>query len=432
MITRRRFFSGAAALAGFSALAPRLVGQSNTTPPPASPSGTKVNYHPVVTPNGSTLPWVLKDGLKEFHLIAEPVRREFAPGMEVNCWGYNGQSPGPTIEAVEGDRVRILVTNKLAEPTTVHWHGIITPNGMDGVGGVTQKHIPPGETYAYEFTLHQNGAQMYHPHSDEMIQMAMGMEGFFIIHPRAGYSEPVGRHFLIFLQEWAIQPGTYTPDPNVMTDFNIFTFNSRVWPGTDPLVVRLGDRVRVSFANLSMDSHPIHFHGHRWWLVGTDGGEVPRSASIPETTIHVPPGATRTVEFVADNPGDWPLHCHKNHHAMNAMSHAIPNVLGADQKDVSRKIGKLVPGYMAMGETGMYEMHAMSPMMRGPRNTLPMMAGTGPFGPIGMGGMFTLLKVREGITTYEDPGWYQHPPGTVASPVGGASAPVEQKHDHKT
>jgi FtsP/CotA-like multicopper oxidase with cupredoxin domain len=432
MITRRRFFSGAAALAGFSALAPRLVGQSNTTPPPASPSGTKVNYHPVVTPNGATLPWVLKDGLKEFHLIAEPVRREFAPGMEVNCWGYNGQSPGPTIEAVEGDRVRILVTNKLAEPTTVHWHGIITPNGMDGVGGVTQKHIPPGETYAYEFTLHQNGAQMYHPHSDEMIQMAMGMEGFFIIHPRAGYSEPVGRHFLIFLQEWAIQPGTYTPDPNVMTDFNIFTFNSRVWPGTDPLVVRLGDRVRVSFANLSMDSHPIHFHGHRWWLVGTDGGEVPRSASIPETTIHVPPGATRTVEFVADNPGDWPLHCHKNHHAMNAMSHAIPNVLGADQKDVSRKIGKLVPGYMAMGETGMYEMHAMSPMMRGPRNTLPMMAGTGPFGPIGMGGMFTLLKVREGITTYEDPGWYQHPPGTVASPVGGASAPVEQKHDHKT
>jgi FtsP/CotA-like multicopper oxidase with cupredoxin domain len=432
MITRRRFFSGAAALAGFSALAPRLVGQSNTTPPPASPSGAKVNYHPVVTPNGSTLPWVLKDGLKEFHLIAEPVRREFAPGMEVNCWGYNGQSPGPTIEAVEGDRVRILVTNKLAEPTTVHWHGIITPNGMDGVGGVTQKHIPPGETYAYEFTLHQNGAQMYHPHSDEMIQMAMGMEGFFIIHPRAGYSDPVGRHFLIFLQEWAIQPGTYTPDPNVMTDFNIFTFNSRVWPGTDPLVVRLGDRVRVSFANLSMDSHPIHFHGHRWWLVGTDGGEVPRSASIPETTIHVPPGATRTVEFVADNPGDWPLHCHKNHHAMNAMSHAIPNVLGADQKDVSRKIGKLVPGYMAMGETGMYEMHAMSPMMRGPRNTLPMMAGTGPFGPIGMGGMFTLLKVREGITTYEDPGWYQHPPGTVASPVGGASAPVEQKHDHKT
>jgi FtsP/CotA-like multicopper oxidase with cupredoxin domain len=421
MITRRRFFSGAAALFGASALAQQIAGNSELlaaeAATPASAAGAKVNYRPVVTPNGSTLPWVMKAGVKEFHLIAEPVRREFAPGMMVNSWGYNGQSPGPTIEAVEGDRVRILVTNQLAEPTTVHWHGILTPNGMDGVGGVTQRHIPSGETYAYEFTLRQHGAQMYHPHSDEMIQMAMGMQGFFIIHPRNGYPEPVDRHFLIFLQEWAIRPGTFTPDPNVMTDFNIFTFNSRVWPGTDPLVVKLGERVRVSFANLSMDSHPIHFHGHRWWLVGTDGGSIPRSAWIPETTMNVPAGTTRTVEFVADNPGDWPFHCHKNHHAMNAMSHDIPNVIGANQKGVAQKIGKLVPGYMAMGEAGMHEMSAMAEMMPGPRNTLPMMTGTGQFGPIQMGGMFTILKVREGITSYEDPGWYQHPPGTVASPV---------------
>jgi FtsP/CotA-like multicopper oxidase with cupredoxin domain len=198
MITRRKFFSGAAALVGASALAQRIVAGSNllaaqNTPAPAA--GTKVNYRPVITPNGSTLPWVMKDGVKEFHLIAEPVRREFAPGMWVNCWGYNGQSPGPTIEAVEGDRVRILLTNKLAEPTTIHWHGLILPNGMDGVGGVTQKHIPPGETYAYEFTLRQHGAQMYHPHSDEMTQMAMGMEGFFIIHPKDGLSGAAGPAF---------------------------------------------------------------------------------------------------------------------------------------------------------------------------------------------------------------------------------------------
>jgi FtsP/CotA-like multicopper oxidase with cupredoxin domain len=359
----------------------------------------------------------MKNGAKEFHLTAEAVRREFAPGMTVNCWGYNGQTPGPTIEAIEGDRVRILLTNKLSEPTTIHWHGIITPNGMDGVGGLTQKHIPPGETYAYEFTLQQHGAQMYHPHSDETVQMALGMQGFFIIHPRAGYSDPVDRHFLIFLQEWAIEPGSYTPNPNVMTDFNIFTFNSRVWPGTDPLVVRQGERIRISLANLSMDSHPIHFHGHRWWTVGTDGGEIPKTAWIPETTINVPPGTTRTVEFVADNPGDWPFHCHKSHHAMNAMGHAVPNIVGANQKDVSQKIGKLVPGYMAMGEGGMHEMSEMAEMMPGPRNTLPMMTGTGPFGPIQMGGMFTILKVRDGITSYDDPGWYHHPPGTVASPV---------------
>ena len=412
MITRRKFFSGTAAFFGASALAQRFAGSGRLLAAPAK----NLTYHPVVTPNGVSLPWVMKGGVKEFHLIAEPVKREFAPGMMVNCWGYNGQTPGPTLEAVEGDRVRILVTNKLAEPTTVHWHGIITPNGMDGVGGLTQRHISPGETYLYEFTLRQNGAQMYHPHSDEMVQMAMGMEGFFIIHPKDGYPEPVDRHFLIFLQEWSISPGSFTPDPNVMTDFNIFTFNSRVWPGTEPLVVKLGERVRVSFANLSMDSHPIHFHGHRWWVVGTDGGAVPRTAWIPESTINVPPGTTRTVEFVADNPGDWPLHCHKNHHAMNAMSHQLPNLIGVDQQKAGEKMAKLVPGYMTMGENGMYGMSEMTEM-DGPRNTIPMMTGTGQFGPIGMGGMFTILKVREGITSYNDPGWFRNPPGTVAGPA---------------
>ncbi|MBA3963428.1 MAG: copper oxidase [Chthoniobacterales bacterium] len=415
MITRRKLFSGAAALIGASTLAQRIARGATALADPANhpvPNDNRTNYRPVVTPNGASLPWVMKDGVKEFHLIAEPVRREFAPGLWVNCWGYNGQTPGPTIEAVEGDRVRVLVTNKLGEPTTVHWHGILLPNGMDGVAGLTQKRISPGETYAYEFTLRQHGAQMYHPHSDEMIQMAMGMEGFFLIHPKEGYPQPVDRHFLIFLQEWALPPGTFTPNPNVMVDFDLFTFNSRVWPGTDPLVVRLNDRVRMSFANLSMDSHPIHFHGHRWWLVGTDGGAIPKSAWIPEVTTNVPPGTTRTVEFVADNPGDWPLHCHKNHHTMNAMSHTIPNVIGVEQGEAAKKIGKLVPGYMAMGEEGMHDMAQMAETMGGPRNTLPMMTGTGPFGSIEMGGMFTILKVRAGIDNYDDPGWYQQPPGS--------------------
>ena len=184
-----------------------------------------------------------------------------------------------------------------------------------------------------------------------------------------------------------------------------------------------------------MDSHPIHFHGHRWWVVETDGGQIPKTGWWPEATVNVPPGTTRTVEFVADNPGDWPLHCHKNHHAMNAMSHEVPNVIGADQKGVAQKIGKLVPGYMAMGENGMGGMSEMAEMMPGPKNTLPMMTGTGQFGPIEMGGMFTILKVRAGITNYDDPGWYQNPPGTVASSIAGADSPNEQPkkpmhHDH--
>ena len=259
----------------------------------------------------------------------------------------------------------------------------------------------PGETYAYEFTLVQSGVQMYHPHSDEMVQMAMGMQGFFVIHPKGGYPAPVDRHFCIFLAEWFVEPGTFTPNPSVMTDFNLFTFNSRVYPGTDPLVVKLGQRVRFSFANLSMDSHPIHFHGHRWWVVETDGGQIPKSAWWPETTVNVPPGTTRTVEFVADNPGDWAFHCHKNHHTMNVMDHQLPNMIGVNQKGA--KMNKIIPGYMAMGSSGMGEMGEMN--MGGPKNTLPMMSGTGPFGPIEMGGMFTILKVREGITNYEDPGW---------------------------
>jgi len=120
------------------------------------------------------------------------------------------------------------------------------------------------------------------------------------------------------------------------------------------------------------------------------------------------------VEFVADNPGDWPFHCHKTHHTMNAMEHEIPNVIGMDQSGVAEKIGTLVPGYMPMGETGMAEHARRANHMKGVRNTLPMMTGEGPFGPIEMGGMFTVVKIREGITSYEDSGWYEHPEGTVA------------------
>src|SRR5687768_10313635 len=383
-------------------------------------------YTPVVTPNGSTLPWTMKDGVKEFRLTAEPVKREFAKGMIVNAWGYNGSTPGPTIEAVEGDRVRFYVTNKLPERTSVHWHGILLPNGMDGVAGLNQPHIEPNETYVYEFTLKQNGVFMYHPHSDEMVQMAMGMMGFFVIHPKVPQQPKVDRHFVVMLGEWFVEPGTATPNPNVMTDFNLFTFNSRVWPGTDPWVVKKGERVRFSFGNLSMDSHPIHVHGYTFEEVGTEGGMIPKSARIPLTTTNVPVGTTRTVELVANAEGDWAFHCHKSHHTMNAMSHDVPNMLGVKQGGVEAKIRKVLPGYMAMGETGMGNMHEMGR----PKNTLPMMTGTGPFGPVEMGGMFTVLKVREGITSYADPGWYKHPDGTVARKVDaptklpGARAPV--------
>jgi FtsP/CotA-like multicopper oxidase with cupredoxin domain len=388
----------------------------------ALPATAAQPYVPVVTPNGRTLPYKLDHGVKVFHLVAEQVKREIAPGMVINAWGYNGQTPGPTIEAVEGDRVRILVTNHLPEDTSVHWHGILLPNGMDGVQGLNQPHIKPGETFAYEFTLRQSGTQMYHPHADETLQMALGMEGFFIIHPRKERVR-IDRDFAVFLHEWDVPFGGATPNPATMLDFNLFTFNARAFPGTDALVVKKGQRVRVRFANLSMDSHPIHIHGVHFVETGTDGGPTPPAAQVRETTVNVPPGTTRDIEFVADAPGDWAMHCHKNHHTMNQMAHDVPNLTGVDQSGVEEKVRKLLPGYMAMGQTGMGDMMEMGR----PRNTLPMMTGEGQFGSVDMGGMFTVVKVREGITSYADPGFYKNPPGTVAHKVADESGKEKRR-----
>ncbi|GAC1437367.1 MAG: copper oxidase [Thermoanaerobaculia bacterium] len=384
----------------------------------------------VITPNGASLPWRMEGGVKVFRLVAQPVRREFTEGLVVDAWGYNGITPGPTIEAYEGDRVRILVENRLPEGTSIHWHGFILPNGMDGVSGLNQPKIAPGETFAYEFTLKQTGTLMYHPHFDEMVQIALGMHGFFIIHPRDEAVRRVDRDFAIFLNEWFIKPGTSKPDPTVMLDFNVFTFNSRVFPGTDPLLVRRGDRVRIRLANLSMDSHPIHIHGHRFFVTGTDAGPIQHSAWVPENTTNVPVGATRDIEFYADNPGDWAFHCHKSHHTMNQMAHDLPNLLGVDLRSVEARANAVVPNTMIMGSNGMGEMEEMGDMMATPRNSIPMRGGVGPFGPIDMGGMFTIVKIREDLPSDgKDPGWYDYPRGSVARRVGSGAA-VDPANPH--
>src|SRR5215213_2914829 len=356
MTNRRNFLRTAGGLLGAAAVSKAAMGTvpeaalqtSPQTQPPVSPSAGRP-YNPVVTLNGWTLPFRMNAGVKEFHLVAEPVVREIAPGMVAHLWGYNGASPGPTIEAVEGDKVRIFVTNKLPEHTTVHWHGMLLPNGMDGVGGLTQPHIKPGKTFVYEFVLRKSGTFMYHPHADEMVQMAMGMMGFFVVHPRDPAFMRVDRDFVFLLQSYDIDPGSYLPKVMTMTDFNLWAWNSRVFPGIDPLVVRQGDRVRVRIGNLTMTNHPIHMHGYHFAVTGTDGGWIPESARIPEVTTDVPVGAMRAYEFVADEPGDWAIHCHKSHHTMNAMGHEVKTFIGVDKKDLAKSIRKLVPDYMPMG-----------------------------------------------------------------------------------
>ncbi|WP_374667484.1 multicopper oxidase family protein [Ramlibacter sp.] len=435
---QRRAFFGGAALAGVAAASvsrvamaalpePVTMDKPDTAPPLAPPNGRP--YNPVVTLNGWTLPWRMRDGVKEFHLVAEPVLREIAPGMTAHLWGYNGQSPGPTIEVVEGDRVRIYVTNKLPEHTAVHWHGQRLPNGMDGVGGITQPQIPVGKTFVYEFEARRPGTFMYHPHADEMTQMAMGMMGMWITHPKGRHPliDPVDRDYCWLLAAYDIDPGSHTPRVNTMLDFNLWTFNSRVFPGIAPLVARQGERVRMRVGNLTMTNHPVHLHGHEFVMTGTDGGPVPKSARWHEVTADVAVGQMRQLDFIADEEGDWALHCHKSHHTMNAMGHGVPTMIGVDHRGLVRKMQKLVPDYMVMGERGMADMGEME--MPLPDNTLPMMTGKGPFGPAEMGGMFTVLKVRRDQKRgdYGDPGWFRHPPGTVAHEfTGELPAPSRQ------
>jgi manganese oxidase len=433
MISRRKFFSKAAVAAGgaaFGAATRPLQGAEPSGQPSGSPENIRGNtqadgqeyppgepgkdYTPVVTPNGSALPYKVVGGVKVFHLITEEVDHEFAPGLRAYCWGFNGQVHGPTIEAVEGDRVRIYVTNKLPENTSIHWHGLLVPSGMDGVTGLSQKSIKPGETYKYEFTLRQHGTHMYHSHCDDMTQIALGLMGMIVIHPRTPTGPKVDRDFVLMSSEWRIDVGTSRPVPTEMTDFNVLTFNGRAFPGTAPLVAKYGDRVRIRFGNLSpMEHHPIHLHGYSWKITEMDGSQLPESAQQPGNTVLVAVGQTRAVEFIADNPGDWAMHCHMTHHTMNQMGHKAPNLIGVRPGKLDQRVSKLLPGYMTMGESGMADMGEMG--MPVPRNSIPMVGMQGKHDYIDMGGLFTIVKVRENLTSYDDPGWYENPPGTLAT-----------------
>ena len=415
---RRKFLQVGGLGAAAAWVARRTTASAQTLPATSTPASKaeRTGSTRVVTPHVGSLPHKLVNGVKVFHLIAEPLEHEFAPGLNAQCWGYNGSTPGPTIEAVEGDRVRIYVTNRLPEATSVHWHGVIVPNGMDGVSGLTQRAIRVGETFAYEFTLRSPGTYMYHPHFDEMTQIGLGMMGMFIIHPLAAHGPRVDRDFALMTHEWRLNVGARRPDPTEMNDFNVLTFNSKVFPATAPLVVGRGERVRIRLGNLSaMDHHPIHLHGVSFHVTATDGGYIPASAQFPENTVLVPVGSTRTIEFVHEHAGDWALHCHMTHHIMTQMGHGLPLMLGANTKELDQRMKQIMRGYMSMGQHGMGNMGDMR--MPIPPNSLPMRGGPGPFGSIDMGGMFTVLKVRDNPDSADPNGWYSHPEGTVAGPA---------------
>jgi FtsP/CotA-like multicopper oxidase with cupredoxin domain len=256
MSGRRRFFQDAAMFsAGFLGLAKSLRGDATGNSAPAAgaienpqhhdmqdehkkPDGSpgRDSYRPMVAPDIADLPFEMDGGVKVFRLIAEPVKRQIAPWKTIDAWGYNGSCPGPTIQVQQGDRVRVLFENRLPESTSLHWHGLEVPIEQDGVPWISQKPVAPGEKYAYEFTVHQEGTYFYHAHS--AMQEMIGQLGFFIAHPERAYKPAADYDYGLILQEWAVLPGNSVPNTAAM-EYNWLTFNGVSAPLTTPLIARL-------------------------------------------------------------------------------------------------------------------------------------------------------------------------------------------------
>jgi len=329
MSSRRTFIQSAIATAAGLGGASRLFGMNQPRPSDRSKNTIPV---PVITPDVRDLQFTIDNGVKVFHLTAEPVKRKIAPWKTIECWSFNGSCPGPTIQVNQGDRVRIMLENHLPESTAIHWHGLEIPYAMDGMPYLSQKPIAPGSRLVYEFTVHQNGTFFYHSHSP--MQQMMGMVGLFILHPPRAHSPAVDHDFGIVLQEWAVLPNNTVPNTANM-EWNWLTFNGAVSPMTTPLVVQLGSRVRIRFVNIGMDHHPIHLHGHTFVVTGTEAGRQPETLWGPANTVLVGVAQARDIEFVANNPGEWMLHCHMPHHNMNAMSDLLGDrmMMTADTED---------------------------------------------------------------------------------------------------
>lgn len=307
----------------------------------------------VNTPDIPNLPFTMDGNVKVFKLVAEVVERELVPGRKMKVWGYNGSVPGPTIQVTQGDRVRVILENRLPEPTTMHWHGFEIPVGMDGMPYISQQPILPGQSFAYEFNLHQEGTFFYHSHG--AMQEMLGMIGMFIMHPKQSYTPHVDHDFGIILQGWAILPNNDVPNPAGM-EFNWLTFNGKAGPATTPMLVKLGDRVRIRFVNLGMDHHPMHVHGHTFAVTGTEGGRIQQAGWAPGNTVLVGVAQARDIEFVANNPGDWMVHCHLPHHMMNSMMDLMSErmfVTGPlTQKQADEQMGLMMAQGLPMGAHG--------------------------------------------------------------------------------
>ncbi|CAN5140738.1 hypothetical protein BH11PAT1_BH11PAT1_5840 [soil metagenome] len=264
------------------------------------------------------LPYTVENGEKVFALTAEPVKWPILKDTTVTAWTYNGMVPGPLIRVTEGDKVKIIVKNSLPDETSIHWHGIQVPNDMDGIPGVTQKAIKPGESFTYEFVAKPAGTYWYHSHSQPDKQISVGLSGAFIIDPVGGLASKPDLDKVLMLNEWRVIDGqTYAAMPATGMDGNFFTINGKSFPNTEEINAKVGQKIRLRFIGTGQQIHPMHLHGFPFKIVATDGNDVPESAQWTKDVISVAPGERYDIEFTPDRPGKWMLHCHISHHTTN-------------------------------------------------------------------------------------------------------------------
>ena len=242
--------------------------------------------------------------LIEVELTAEVVDWEVVDGELVEVWGYNGEYPGPIIEARVGDTLRIHLTNNLPEGTTIHWHGLEVPNDQDGVPGITQPIIEPGASWTYEFKVEKAGTTMYHTHANTVQQLARGLVGPLVVRERGAAGDRYDHEYTMVLHEIG----------------GLFTINGHSFPATlaeddTYMQIAMNERIRVRFINAGQQHHPMHLHGHQFEVISIDGNDLDNTYMA--NTVDVAPGTTVDVEVVGSNPGTWTFHCHILNHVTN-------------------------------------------------------------------------------------------------------------------
>jgi manganese oxidase len=328
------FMALAAILAACAPAVPTRQAVSNPPALTATPSSMTADnpeaahmMEPISAPNvplatetegGQPLTFREENGVKVFELTTEAVQWPILDGTTITAFTYNGTVPGPMIRVTEGDQVRIVVKNELPDATTVHWHGVEVPNAMDGVPGVTQDPIEPGETFTYEFTAKPAGTFMYHSHFEGDVQVSAGLYAPFIIDPKEPEADAPDVDKTLMISESLLRDGqTFAPMPMTGMEPNFFTINGKSFPDTEEITVQKGERVRLRLIAIGQFIHPMHLHGLPFKVIATDGHPVPEAVQLTKDTVSVAPGERYDIEFIATEPGQWMLHCHILHHTTN-------------------------------------------------------------------------------------------------------------------